>query len=285
MAVAPAKYGLKDIRYVRADSPSSVTIAAKPGESHKIIEMYIDSPAADSYMDFAIGNVTVARIPILLSDCLFVAPYTGSMYNLSIIELIHRIFGADVDFEADQDEDLKITFSSAPGTVHIFYAVGKAGIDKTKLLRSACKNFMLFHMITHSATIDASKNYSLDTPLAPTGFPDIKDAFIIPSGRKLVLKGLAFRSASNAGSKTTYVHVWDETFEFFDPLTHKGISVEPGKNALAVDIKTFDVYTFPDYEISAGRKLTLNFDAVYDGTNAIAANTAKLVLIGLWTGA
>jgi hypothetical protein len=140
-------------------------------------------------------------------------------------------------------------------------------------------------MITHSAGISATGSYALDTPLNPTGFPDMKNGYIIPSGRKFVLKALAFRSASNVGSKTTYAHIWDETFEFFDPLTHKGVSVEPGKNMLAADIKTFDFYTFPDYEISAGRKLTLTFDAYYDGTNAIAANTAKLVMMGLWTPA
>jgi len=277
-----AKIPLTDIRYVRADNVTSLKIPAKSGESHKILEIFIDSPAADSYMDVTIGNVTVARIPILLNDCLFVAPYTGSMYNESIIALIHKLFGMDADFEADQDEDITFTFSGSQGTVHVFYSVGKPGIDKTKLLRSGCKTLPLFHMITHSATINASANYSLDTPLNPVGFPDIKNGYIVPSGRKIILKALAFRSASNAGTKTTYAHIWDETYEFFDPLTHKGISVEPGKNVLAVDIKTFDIYSFPDYEVGAGRKLTLTFDAVYDGANAIAANTAKLVLIGLY---
>jgi hypothetical protein len=273
---------LPSVRYVRADNPTSVTIPAKSGESHKILEIFIDSPAADSYFDVAIGNVTVTRVPILFNDCLFVAPYTGSMYNESIIALIHKIFGAEADFEADQDEDLTLTFSSAPGTVHIFYSVGPAGIDKSKLLRSGCKVFALFHILTHSKDINASGNYSLDTPQTPVGFPDIKDAYIIPSGRQLILKALAFRSASNAGSKTTYAHIWDENFEFFDPVTHKGISVEPTKNVLAVDIKTFDIYSFPDYIFLPGHKLTLTFDAAYDGTNAIAKNTAKLILIGLW---
>jgi hypothetical protein len=273
---------LPSVRYVRADSPTSVTIAAKSGESHKILEIFIDSPAADSYFDVAIGNVTVTRVPILMNDCLFVAPYTGSMFNESIISLIHKIFGPEADFEADQDEDLTLKFSAAPGTVHIFYSVGPAGIDKSKLLRSGCKIFALFHILTHSVVINASKNYSLDTPVIPTGFPDIKDGYIVPSGRQLILKALAFRSASNTNSKTTYAHLWDENFEFFDPVTHKGVSVEPGKNVLAVDIKTFDIYNFPDYIFAPGHKLTLNFDAVYDGTNQIAANTAKLIMIGLW---
>jgi hypothetical protein len=281
-AAAAPTLSLADVRYVRADSPTTLKISAKSGESHKILEIYIDSPAADSYMDVIIGNATVARIPIYYNDCLFVAPYSGSIYNWSIIQLIHKIFGEGADFEADQDEDITLQFSSAPGTVHVFYEVGKPGIDKTALLRSGCKNFALFNMITHSAAINATGNYSLNTSVAPVGFPSIADGFIIPSGRRFILKALAFRSASNGNTKTKYAHIWDENYEFFDPLNHAGISVEPAKNVLAVDIKTLDIYSFPDYEVLSGHKLTLNFDASYDGTNAIAAGTAKLFLIGLW---
>jgi len=284
MAAKPAAVTLSSLRYVRGDNVTELKIAAKAGESHKVVEMFIDSPPADSYFDVIVGNVVVARIPILYNDCLFVAPYTGSMYNKSICELLKQIFGPDCEFEADQDEDLTFKFSASVPTVHVFYQVGPPGINKSKLLRSLCKTFVLFHMITHSAEIGATGNYALDTPLPPTGFPDIKHGYVIPSGRQLVLKALAFRSASNVNTKTTYVHIWDENFEFFDPLGHKGISVEPTKNVLAVDIKTFDIFTFPDYIFLPGHKLTLNLDAVYDGTNKIAAGTAKLFLIGLWVG-
>jgi len=273
---------LENLMYVRADSTSQVVIKAKSGESHRLEEIFIDSPASESYFDVVIGAVTVARIPVKMGDCLFVAPYSGSLYNNSILKLVRDIYGADVYFEADQDEDITLNFNAAQGTVHVFYSVNPPGIDKTKLGRSKSPNTILFHIVTHSATVNASKNYSLDTPLIAIGFPDIKDGYVVPSGRSIILKALAFASAANAGTNPTYLHIYDGTYEFFDPYTHKGISVEPGKNVLVADIRSWDVFRVEDYEVLTGHKLTLTFNATYDGTNSIAANTLKLILIGLW---
>jgi len=272
------------LRYARFASPSSVKIPAKSGESHKIIEMWIDNPAEDSYVDITIGTKGITRIPIKMNDCLFFAPYTGSINNDSIIALLKKIFGDEADLEADQDEDITFTFNTAPGVFHVLYQVGATGIDKTRLLRSGSDTIALFHILTHSKAINASGNYSLDTPLFPAGFPDFRDGSTIPSGREFVLKALAFRSASNAGTKTTFFHLWDERLEFFDPYSHVGISVAPGENMLALDIKTFDIFQLRDYSIAPGHKITLTFSAVYDGTNTIPANTAKAILIGLWRG-
>jgi hypothetical protein len=270
------------LRYARFASPSTAKIPARSGESHKIVEIWIDGPAADSYMDITIGTVTVARIPIYMNDCLFVAPYSGSRENESVIALIRRLFGDEADLEADQDEDISFSFSGSPSVFHVLYQVGGTGIDKTRLFRSKSETIALFHILTHSATINASKNYSLDNPLVPSGFPDFKDGSTLPSGREFVLKAIAFRSAVNSGTKTTFLHLWDERFEFFDPLSHAGISVAPNENMLALDIKTFDIFQLEDYAVGSGHKLTATFDAVYDGTNSISANTAKLILMGLW---
>jgi len=273
---------LQELRYKRVDNATSVTIPSKSGESHKLFEIFIDSPAADSYFDVVIGTKTVARIPVALGDSLFVAPYSGSVYDFSILEMIRRIYGADVNFEADQDEDISLKFSASQGTVHVFYTVGPVGIDKTKLGRSKCENYILFGLVTHSAAINTTKNYSLDTSLMPLGFPDIKDAFVVPSGRQLVIKALAFGAKAAGSSTPTYLHMYDETYEFFEPIAHTGVSVQVGKNVLVCDVKTQDVFTIEDYIVDSGHKLTLNIDASYDGTNAIAAGSEKLIIIGTW---
>lgn len=273
---------LQNLRYERFDNATEVTIPAKSGESHRIVELFIDSPANNTYFDIIIGTKVVARIPVKYQDCLFVAPYSGSIYNESIISLLKNLYGDNLDFEADEDEDIVLKFSGAQGTVHVFYEVGKAGIDKTKLGRSQCNDYVLFAITTHSQDIAATGNYKFDTAIAPTGFPDIANDFIMPTGRKLILKALAAGVTSNVGTYPTYMHFYDETFEFFDPEDHKGISIEPGKNMLTVDINTFDIFKVNDYVIMPGHKLTLTFDAVYDGTNTLAAESVYGILIGLY---
>jgi len=274
---------LQNIRYVRADNTNEVVIPAKSGESHRILEIFIDSPANNSYFDVIIGTKPVARIPVKYNDCLFVAGYTGSVRNQSIIALLKELFGEEFDFVADEDEDITLKFSATQGTIHVFYEVSEAGIDKTRLGRSQCDDYMLFAIATHTKEINASGNYEFDKAITPTGFPDIINEFIVPTGRKFVLKAMAAGVTASGDTKPTAMHLYDETFEFFDPEDHQGISIEPNKNMLTVDIKTFDIYRVDDYEIMPGHKITWTFDAVYDGTNTLAAESIYGILIGLYT--
>ena len=273
---------LGHIRYSYTDSGTSVTIAARSGESHKIKEIYIDSPGADTYMDVGIGTKVVSRVPIALGDNTYVSPYSGSLEKKSIIGLIQELFGNDVFFEADEDEDITLTFSGTETGIHVFYEVGKTGIDKTKLGRSACENYIEFAIATHSSSIAASGNYALDTALAPEGFPDIKDDFIVPSGRHFDLRAIAFASTASGSSIPTKLHFYDETYEFFDPLNHAGVTIDPSHNILKADVTNMTLYKVEPYIIDSGHKVTLTMDATYDGTNAIAADTEKAILIGIW---
>ena len=273
---------LDKVRYSYTDSGSTVTISAKAGESHKVTEIYIDSPAADSYVDVKIGTKVVARLPVKLGDSLFFAPFSDSLEKGSIMTLVHKIFGSDVFFEGDEDEDITLEFSASQTGIHVFYEVGKTGVDKSKLGRSACENYLLFAIVTHSAAIGATGNYELDTALVPEGFPDVANDFVIPSGRAYVIKALAAGVAASGNSIPTKLHFYDETFEFFDPLAHAGVTIDPSHNILKTDITNDMVYKVEDYMIESGHKVTLTIDATYDGTNAIAADTEKAVLIGLW---
>ena len=273
---------MSNIRYSYTDSGTSVTISARSGESHKIKEVYIDTPGADTYMDVTIGTKDVARIPIALGDSTFVAPYSGSTDKKSIMAIVRELYGDDVYFEADEDEDITLTFSGSQTGVHVFYEVGATGIDKHKLGRSQSENYIDFAIATHSSAVAATGNYALDTAMAPEGFPDIANDFVVPSGRQLVVKALAFGSAASGSSIPTKLHFYDETYEFFDPLNHAGITVDPSHNILKVDVTNNTIYKVVDYIIDSGHKITLTMDASYDGTNSIAADTEKVVIAGLW---
>ena len=274
-------WDLFNLRYERFDSVTQAVIEKENGISKRIIDVWIDSVPDKTYMDVSIGTSRVLRTPLKWGDCLFVSEPEQSFHDTSILQLLGWMFPGFA-IEGDEDEDITFEFNNTIPTLHVLYAVGPAGIKKTQLGRSLCDELIFACPITHSKDITASGNYKLDKCLNPTGFPEIKDGFVIPSGRRFVLKAIAFGSAIAGSTTPTYLHLWDERLELFSPLDHTGVSVAHGKNLLAADIKFEDIVKVKDYVIPAGHKLTLNFDASHDGTNNIAAETLALFLIGLW---
>ncbi|MCI4409551.1 MAG: hypothetical protein JHC26_10705 [Thermofilum sp.] len=268
------------LRYAYLSSGSSLTIPAKTGYNHTILEIYIDQPTSNSYMDVYVGSKIVARLPIKWGDSTFVAPNTSSLNNKSLLGWIRDFFGEDYKIEGDSSEDISFKFSATQAGVHVFYLEHTNNIDKSKPLRSLSPTKVLFHLVTHSSTINATKNYSLDTALIPTGFMNISDGWICPSGKRFTLKALAFGSSQNGSTTPTFLHIWKENLEYITP-DHSGISIKYGQNTLSFDITRNDFFDIPDIVFEAGQKLTLNFDASYDGTNAISAETLAAILIGL----
>lgn len=272
---------LRNVRVKTVTGADSLNIPAKSGESHRLLEIYIDGPVDKSYMDIMIGGVVVSRVPVKWGDLLLVAPPESSVMNISILQLLRDLFEG-LEFEADQDEDIDIKLSAAPSAIHAVYSIGSPGIDKTLLGRSKCDNRVYVPIITHSGDISASGNVALNKAIVPTGYPEIKDGFTVPSGRVVVLRALTFGAVASGDSKPTKLHVWDENYELFDPEEHGGISVDPSANILKADIGVGDIFRIEPYEIPAGHKITLNMDVTYDGTNAIAAESEIFAPIILW---
>ncbi|MEM3895565.1 hypothetical protein [Thermofilum sp.] len=268
------------IRYKYVSSGSSVTIPARVGYRHRILELYIDSPADNSYFDVYVGSRIVGRFPVKWGDSLFVAPNNASKDNKSLFGFIRDLFGPDYYIEGDASEDITFSFSAAQGGIHIFYQEDTDAVDKTKPLRSLSPSRVLFHILTHSSSINSTKNYSLDTPIIPTGFLSIADGSVFPSNTQWIIKALAFGSAQSGSTTPTYLHLWKDNFEFFTPYDHAGVSVKYNQNFLVFDITRGDFFDVPDIVFQAGNKLSVNFDASYDGINTISAQALALIIIG-----
>ena len=276
-----ADFDLTNVRYVRFTSTTQAVIPKEPGVSKRIVDIWIDGVPDRTYVDVSIGTTRIARLPLKWNDVTLVSEPENSMNDVSTLQFFSKLV-PEFAIEADQDEDITFTFNNTIPALHVVYVVQKPGINKSLLGRSASPNVLYACPVTHSATVNASINFSLDNALVPVGFPSIADGFVVPSGRQFVLKALAFGTAAAGSTTPTRLHIWDERFEFFSPIEHTGISVEAGRNMLSANIAMEDIVKVKDYVIPAGHKITLNFDASFDGTNTIAAGTLALFLIGLW---
>jgi hypothetical protein len=277
-----ADYDVTNLRYARFDNVTTAIIPKAPGESHKIIDIWIDSVPDRTYVDISVGTTTVARLPLKWGDVTLVSEPEFSFNDISTLQFFGKLF-PNFAFEADEDEDITFVFNRTIPTLHVIYAVGPRGVKKDELGRSRSTNFVYAAPITHSMALNATMNFPLDLCLFPTGFPEIRDGTVIPSGRQFVLKAIAFGTAAAGSTTPTRLHIWDERTELITPADHAGVSVASEKNLLAADITSEDIVRIKDYAILPGHKLTLNIDVSYDGTNAIAAQTLALFLIGLWS--
>jgi hypothetical protein len=275
-------FDVTNLRYLRFNNVTTAIIPKAPGESHRIIDIWIDNVPDRTYVDISVGTTTVARLPLKWGDVILVSEPEYSFNDVSTLQFFGKLFPGFA-IEADEDEDITFVFNNTIPTLHVLYAAGPRGVKKDELGRSRSTNFVYAAPITHSVALNATMNFPLDLCLFPTGFPNIKDGTVIPSGRQFVLKAIAFGTAAAGSTTPTRLHIWDERTELFTPVDHAGVSVASGRNLLAADITREDIVRIKDYVILPGHKLTLNIDVSYDGTNAIAPQSVALFLIGLWS--
>ena len=121
MAVRPATPDLESLRLLTVTGATTVEIRPTAGLNTQILEVWVDGPADRSYVDVTVGTTLVGRFPVRWNDCLFFAPFTGSIENVSFFGLLREIFGSDALIEADESETITFTFSATPSAVHVLY--------------------------------------------------------------------------------------------------------------------------------------------------------------------
>ncbi|MCC6014863.1 MAG: hypothetical protein LM564_04065 [Desulfurococcaceae archaeon] len=259
---------------------TSLVIPAKVGERHSIEDILAYGLAAGAYVDVVVGATNMLRLYGNRNDMYLIPPPNAVVGGMGPLEFLRRVTGRTELIYAEEDEDITITFSSAPTIGVVDYFVDPSAKEKTSPFGSQSKERLLIAWVSHSRAINATGNYSLDTPLMPVGLPAVVDQFIVPANYEYHLHGIIFASTKVGSTKPTYLHIWDEGTELFTPYDHKGLLVDPDANLLKCDLRYGYYFKLPEpYVFAPGHKITLNFDAVFDGTNTIAAGTLLLGLI------
>jgi len=285
MAVAPpaAPPAIPPTRLRKAyTTTTSLTISSKIGEKHSVEDLFVSGLAAGAYVDFIIGATNMLRLYGNKHDMVLIPGPGTALKSIGPLEFLREVTGRTELLFAEEDEDLVLQFSSAPTIATLEYFVDPSGKDKTIPFGSQSKERLVIAWLTHSATINATKNYSLDVSLMPVGLPAITDGFIVPANYEYHVYSLIFASTKAGATKPTKLHIWDEGMELYTPFDHAGLLIDPDANLLKCDLRYGYYFKLPEpYVFSPGHKITLNFDASFDGTNTIAANSLLLGLVML----
>lgn len=255
-----------------------ITLQAPADKKIVLEEIFVDGA---KYVDVMIQTRLIGRFPVALGDCLFVPKPGTCAPSYGFLNVLREIFGPYY-ITAYPDEQIILQFDQTPTKVVLVYYEIPENQTIGQELRGLEDFRLYFALITHSAAISSSGQYSLDTPVQPIGDLELKDGIRMPTGWRLQLKILAFASASNGGTKPTYLHIYVGDQKLLVPSPDKAVLVDPSYNMLKFDILSrLGFILEEDYEIVPGQKLTLKFDAVYDGTNTLAAQSCYLIMGGI----
>jgi len=263
-------------------STTALTIASKVGERHSIEDIFVNGLASGAYIDIVVGATNMLRLYGSKNDMVLIPPPGSSPASLGVLEFLRKVTGREELIYAEEDEDITVRFSAAPAIAALEYFVDPATRDKTAPFGSQSKERIIIAWLTHTYAVNATGGYLLDVPLMPVGLPAIIDGFIVPANYEYHLYGLIFASGKAGSTKPTYLHIWDEGMELYTPFDHKGLLIDPDANMLKCDLRYGYYFKLPEpYIFSPGHKITLTFDAVFDGTNTIAAGTLLFGMIML----
>ena len=283
MAVAPpaAPPTIPPTRLRKAyTTTTTLTIPSKINEKHSIEDIFVSGLAAGAFVDIIVGATNMLRLYGNRGDMYLIPPPGSAIYSIGPLEFLRTITGRSEMIFAEEDEDLRLQFSSTPTIAVLEYFADVSAKDKTIPFGSQSKERVIIAWVTHSATINSTKTYDLDVSLMPVGLPTIVNGFIVPANYEYHLYGLIFASTKSGNTKPTRLHIWDEGTELYTPFDRAGLLIDPDANLLKCDLRYGYYFKLPEpYIFLPGHKITLNFEATYDGSNTIAANTLMLGMI------
>jgi hypothetical protein len=278
--------GLQDLRIVHGGADGLMKIPAKSGEAHRLLDVYIEDTAisAHDYMDIRVGTKDITRLFLKARKFTMGAEAPAIVEREGVFGLLRQLFGEDAYVEGDEDEDIVLSVKKFDDTARsiadksvALYEIIPTGIDKTKLLRSACENNVLMPMsywrISWSvATYSGLK--PLDSVNQVKGLYEIKDGFVVPAGMELVLKTLiadVHWSASAYPSSKAIFHMKDKTFEFLSPIDLLGIDALNPRNITGFSLTTRSYFNAQDYVFEAGHVIKMEVDVAGGSTASGAA--------------
>jgi len=275
----------------RGTTTSTLIIPSRTGHRRTLIDYFVKA-ASGSYSDISIGNVMWNRIYDNLTQATLVGDVTERYENKGLLRYLASII-PDFPFPtAAHDEDIVIARAAAPTRIDAYFRDTTEGdvVSHTVAGGSMATRHLLIINLTNASAISATGTYYFDQLDMPSGLTPFSEGTDIVAGARRMAPNQRFTCYAIAGdfpkagsSKTTRVHLLEEQIELFTSENGEGLLADPDQgNELAFDLKAPSLFRLPEPYIFEPNKLySFKAEASYDGTNALAAGSQKLILIGI----
>lgn len=273
----------------RGTTTATLIIPSRTNHRRTLEDIYIKD-GVSGFVDISIGNVTFNRIYDNLAQALFIAGLNKKYENRGFLWYLKQKIPDMPLPTATEDEAITIARDSTPDHMDAYFADQEGGdvTDRTIPGGSLSTKKLLIINLNNAAAITASGTYFFDELDLPTGLsPFVEGTDLTTGGRRIApnynvtLYGVAADVPKNVASKTTRIHIFQDTIELFASENQEGLLVDPDLDSeLQFSLNPLNVFWLD-------QPLTMKKDSLYTfkgdftkvaGDNGLI-NTQKLFLI------
>jgi len=270
---------------------SPLVIPNRAGHRRILKDLFVEGPAANTFLDFQVGNVVLYRFYVGMARSVMIGTLQDKFQDVGFLRRLAQLI-PDFPFpNAAEDEAITITASGAITRLDAYFQ-DVTGVDvSSKSLPGASLSprHLFIHNMTRDVAIGATANFPLNAALMPPGLDGYVDGIVSQAGQRFTLYVMANNMPRNVGSRLARLHIFDEFTELFTSENGEGVSLDEGTagvpwtlNELLWTWNPHRYFKLPTpYVFEPQHRLRFTVDATWDGVNALGANTQLLFLIGV----
>ena len=273
----------------RGTTTQTLVIPSRTNHRRTLEDVYVKD-SVSGFVDISIGNVTFNRIYDNLAQALLIAGLDKKYENRGFLWYLKQKIPDMPLPTATEDEAITIARDSTPDHMDAYFADQDGGevTDRTVPGGSLSTKKLLVINLDNSAAIAASGPFFFDRLDVPIGLsPFVEGTDLTTGGRrvatnnKLTLYGVAADVPKNGSSKTTRIHISQDTIELFASENQEGLLVDPDLDSeLKFSLNPLNVFWLDQPLIMKKDSLyTFRGDFTKVASDNGLVNTQKLFLI------
>lgn len=267
-----------------SSATATLTIPNLVGHRRRLWDVFVEA-ASSSYVDIAVGNVTMLRIYDNLPQATLIGDLTQRHERYGFLWMLSRLIPDFPIINASQDEPIVIKRADAPVRMHAYWEDIEGGDVTSRTLPggSLSSRHPFILNLSNPTAISASGRYDLTRLDMPDGLTVFSDGTRMAPNIRFTVHAIAGNFPKAGGSKATRLHIMDERIELFTSENKEGLFIDPDEGSeIEFSLRPLRAFVLePPYVFNPNRLLTFTIEATYDGTNALPAGSQQLFLIGI----
>jgi len=283
-APAPPLVAPTDFRRIRSTT-SPLTIKAKSGYRHRLIDVFVGTPVDGEYVEINIAGRGKIRLYQTFQDSKLVQALPYGYLQYGALRFLKYLIPDLPDLNAAQDEDLVIVATGAFGAIDAYYTEMKEADVSSYSLPGGSAAVLNPHIywLSHDVAWGVDGTFDFNSALMPIGVRSLVSKGQVKASEEFTLYAIVLgNEAASTDSHVDAIKIWDEQTMLFTPDDGSGLQVDPALgNELKVDIGVPTIWKLRDpYVLGRDHKYTIQalFDFI---TTSRAAGRYKLGLVGV----